>query len=200
MSTLVTQSYEMRGIREDGILEVLAPPIVQAELKENIAPRLHLEREVKVFDNGASYTILQHPSQYSGAIRKAMNFILVAYKGIPAIQLVGIGTSGAIMMALMQHYAINSRYPIEFRPIQLRKDKEDTHRPWIAGDFNPIPTFFVDDHISSGDTMFTASKMLSTMMTNEGPYISFVEGVFAHEAHTRGNADSLFPNLKYILY
>jgi hypothetical protein len=149
------------------------------------------------------YGLLDFPDNVSTTITDIANFLKVTYRG-EKIQLIGTGTSGAMLMALLQHKMIDISN-VMVNAIIIMKRGESTHRRPLSSPFQALPTILIDDHISSGDTIAAIHKVISERAihngTSEGiPFNNYVEVVAAE--HTSSHVPSLkhmFPNLKYII-
>ncbi len=146
----------------------------------------------------ADYPLLEYPNSIRNSIKGVGTFLENTYAGKRVI-VMGTGTSGAMMMALLQHYMLNGGHDKVTLQFQIvRKVGDNGHHTFFI-DNGTSPIFLIDDHIASGGTMLELAKR----MKEEYGYhiVNRVEGIAAESAGNLMYRDILryYPNLKYLL-
>lgn len=173
----------------------------QGELHAAVLPEVKKIEEYKLFAT-ADYTVLDYPIQMRESIQNICNFLVPKYWN-KEVLIMGIGTSGAMMMALLQHYMMNNhgRDAVKLKFYIMRKPGENAHGIWFNRDHAELPIILIDDHVAGGNTMLGLSSLIREKI---GYYALLnVVGIAAENSQRlvhNIDIEKYYPNLEFVLY
>lgn len=173
----------------------------QGEWHTAVLPEKKAIEEYKLFAE-ADYTVLDYPTQMRESIQNVCNFLVPKYWN-REILIMGIGTSGAMMMALLQHYMMNlhGNKAVKLRFYIMRKPGDDGHGMWFDPKFAELPTILIDDHVAGGNTMLGFSSLIQERFGSR--LLQNVVGIAAENSYRLIHHHIIrnyFPNLEFVLH